>query len=513
VGVVGCGTMGVGIAQVALAAGHPVVIYDVNPSSADRAVTQIRQATERRVSKGRMDPSEREDMLERLTVAPTLADMRDCELVVEAAAEDLSIKQSIFTELEAACGETAVLTSNTSSISVTAIAAALRRPDRVVGMHFFNPAPAMRLVEVVAGVDSDPDVLASVASTAEQWGKVAVHVTSTPGFVVNRVARPFYGEALRIVQEQASDPATVDAILRESGGFRMGPFELMDLIGLDVNLAVTRSVWTALHYDPRYTPALAQEELVASGRLGRKSGRGWYDHAEGAVEAVPRTEPERPAPPAVSTVQAHGPLASLVARLETAGVETRQAATTEAGAALPEGSGAALPEGSGVELAGGGELRLTDGRTATAVAADLGRPVVLLDLALDQATASRFAVAASDACPDEVLASAIGLLQKSGAAVSVIDDVPGLVVARTVAMIVNEAADVVGTGVAGADQVDLAMLHGVNYPVGPLEWGSRWGADAVVEVLDHLAAVYRDGHHRAAPWLRRRALTGGGLRD
>ena len=380
VGVVGCGTMGVGIAQVALTAGHPVTVYDTDPTTARQAVDRIAKVTERLVAKGRLPGDQRAEMLDRLSVAASLADLAHASLVVEAAVEDLAIKQGIFTELEAACADDAVLASNTSSISITAIAAALRRPQRVVGMHFFNPAPLMKLVEVVDALQTDEQVIESVAGTAAAWDKVAIRVSSTPGFVVNRVARPFYTEALRVVTEQAGDPATVDAVMRESGGFRMGPFELMDLIGLDVNLAVTRSVWTAFHYDPRYTPALVQEELVAAGRLGRKSGRGWFDYAENAAPTAPATAPNEQAPRTFLGPTA-GPLAKLVARLEKAGLKNFA------------GAGAAAPDPSGVSLPGGGELRITDGRSATEVVAELGRPVVLVDLALDYATAARFALA------------------------------------------------------------------------------------------------------------------------
>ncbi|MFP5346192.1 MAG: 3-hydroxyacyl-CoA dehydrogenase family protein, partial [Actinomycetes bacterium] len=248
----------------------------------------------------------------------------------------------------------------------------------------------------------------------------------------------------------------------------------------------------AFHQDPRYTPALEQEELVAAGYLGRKSGRGWYDHGEEAARRAPATEPDRRPPAHVSVGATAGYLTPLIERLRGAGVDVRMPGPDDA-----------------IRLPDGGELRLTDGRTATAVAVEVGGPVVLLDLSLDPATATRFAVSASDGCPDPVLHAAVGLLQQTGAAVSVLDDVPGLVVARTVAMLVNEAADVVGTGVTTPQQVDLAMLHGVNYPMGPLEWGERWGARPVVQLLDHLADTYRDGHYRAAPSLRRRSLAHG----
>jgi 3-hydroxybutyryl-CoA dehydrogenase len=496
VAVVGSGTMGAGIAQVALTSGHPVLLHDVDTARAEQAVAGIGERLDQLVQKGRMDATARTEALERLEVAKELEDLSGVRLVVEAAVESLEIKRDLFRRLEDVCGDATILATNTSTISVTAIGAAMRRPERLVGMHFFNPAPLMRLVEVVSGLATDPAVAETVYETAQAWGKVAVHVASTPGFIVNRVARPFYGEALRVYEERGAEPATIDAVLRESGGFRMGPFELMDLIGLDVNLAASTSVWQAFHNDPRYTPTLAQRELVDSGRLGRKTGYGWYAY-DGSPSPQPATAAPAPPPNAITVHPGPEPLTSLLSRLSNAGVDIVE---------RPEG----VP---GIQLTAGGVMRVTDGRLATVLSAELDRPVVLVDLALDFATTSRLAVAGSDGCPQPVLDEAVGLLQAAGAAVSIIDDVPGLLVARTVAMLVNEAADMVGRGVASASSVDAAMRYGVNYPVGPLEWGDRLGASYVVRVLDNLAQTYGDGRYRVTPWLRRRALTGRSLHD
>jgi 3-hydroxybutyryl-CoA dehydrogenase len=497
VAVVGSGTMGGGIAEVAALAGHPVLLYDVEPARADRALADLAARLDRAVARGRVEPAARDTAVGRVRVVKHLDDLAPAALVVEAAVESLEVKREIFARLDQVCGPDAVLASNTSSISLTAIGAAMEHPERLAGMHFFNPAPVMKLVEVVSGLATDRQVAETVAGTARAWGKVPVHTASTPGFVVNRVARPFYGEALRVYEERGADPATVDAVLRESGGFRMGPFALMDLIGLDVNLAVSTSVWQAFAHDPRYTPSATQRELVDAGRLGRKTGHGWYRYGEAAPAPAPATAAPVPAP-AEATVRGQvGRLARILPRLREAGVGLR-----ETGQAYDDRE-------PGIELPEGGLLSLTDGRPATAVSAELRRPVVCLDLALDFGTATRFALAASDGCPARCLDAAVGLLQATGAAVSVLDDVPGLVVARTVAMLVNEAAEVVGRGVATAADVDLAMRHGVNYPVGPVEWGERLGAGYVVRLLDTLAAYYADGRYRPAPWLRRRALTGG----
>jgi 3-hydroxybutyryl-CoA dehydrogenase len=364
-------------------------------------------------------------------------------------------------------------------------------------MHFFNPAPVMRLVEVVSGLATDPQVAEAVVAVAAAWGKTPVRVTSTPGFIVNRVARPFYGEALRALDEGAADPPTIDAVFREAGGFRMGPLELTDLIGQDVNLAVGRSVWELFGQDPRYAPSLAQQALVDAGRLGRKTGEGFYSYAEGTAAPAPVTAADTPAAAKLVVTGDWGPWRGLWNRLSDASIEITYTDGVTATAELP----------------GGAVLVPTDGRTATELASETLRPVVTLDLALDPSTASRFAIAASDNCPPLSVAAVIGLLQATDATVSVLDDLPGLLVARTAAMLVNEAADVVGRQVASAADVDTAMCLGVGYPIGPLAWGDRLGAGRVVELLDALALTYGDGRYRASPTLRRAAWSGRSLRE
>lgn len=506
VAVVGAGAMGAGIAQLAAVAGHPVVVIDLDAGRTAAAIAGVRTQLDRLVAKGRLDAAGAAAAGDRLSAGSSINDAADVDLVVEAVVESLEVKRALFAELEGVVGDDTILATNTSSLSVTAIAAGLRRPGRCVGMHFFNPAPVLPLVEVVSGLATDPDVAERVARTAIGWGKTPVHVTSTPGFVVNRVARPFYGEGLRAYEERVADAATIDAVLRESGGFRMGPLELTDLIGQDVNLAVSRSVWDAFAHDPRFAPSLAQQGLVDAGRLGRKSGRGFYAYGDSAPDVRPDTAGPQPRPDSVDVRGDWGPWEPLWARLDAAGVRVgRQAATAADDAHAGGGPRADLP--------GGALLVPTEGRSATALAARTGRPVVVLDLALDPATAQRFAVAASDGCPPAARDEVVGLLQAGGAAVSVLDDLPGLLVARTVAMLVNEAVDAVARGVATAADVDTAMRLGVNYPVGPLAWGQRLGAARVVDLLDALADTYRDGRYRACPMLRRAALSGTSLHE
>ncbi|HEU4629668.1 MAG TPA: 3-hydroxyacyl-CoA dehydrogenase NAD-binding domain-containing protein [Gemmatimonadaceae bacterium] len=293
VGVLGAGAMGTGIAQVALAHGHAVVLGDAVAEALPRARAQLEKGLRRDEEKGRLPAGGAEAALARLTLADaageaTLAAYAPCAIVVEAVVERLEVKLAAFRALEAVVGQACVLATNTSSLSVASIGAACARPERVLGAHFFNPAPVLPLVELVPGIATEPEVLELVRALVTAWGKVPVVAADTPGFIVNRIARPFYGESLRILEERIADVATIDWALRELGGFRMGPFELMDFIGNDVNYAVTRSVWEAFFHDPRYRPSFTQRRLVEAGYLGRKTGRGYYDY--GTTE---RPEPAR----------------------------------------------------------------------------------------------------------------------------------------------------------------------------------------------------------------------------
>jgi 3-hydroxybutyryl-CoA dehydrogenase len=291
VGVVGAGAMGTGIAQVAAAAGHRVVIADASQGATGNAEANIIKAMERDVEKGRIDRNEADRLLGRIAfqVDPLRDDYMaytECGLVIEAIVEDLGVKQSTFRKLESVVARDTVLATNTSSLSVASIASACGAPERVVGIHFFNPPPLMGLVEVIPWLGGDPIVASSSYALMQAWGKQPVLASDTPGFIVNRIARPFYGEAIRIREEGIADAPTIDAAMKELGKFRMGPFELMDFIGNDVNYAVTRSVFEAFFFDPRYKPSLTQRRLVEAGFLGRKSGRGYYDYRAGAVKPV-----------------------------------------------------------------------------------------------------------------------------------------------------------------------------------------------------------------------------------
>ena len=294
VGVVGAGAMGRGIAQVAATAGHRVVLSDAREGAVHVALDAIRSALAREVSKGRMEQQRADDVLERIVLAGTtshdLDAFHDCGIVIEAIVEDLATKQSLVRALEQVVARDTILATNTSSLSVAAIGAAAAHADRVIGMHFFNPAPIMALVEIVPAITTAADVARRTDTLATAWGKTCVVATDTPGFIVNRIARPFYGESLRTLEEGTADVATIDWAMREVGGFRMGPFELMDLIGNDVNLAVTTSVFEGFFYDARYRPSITQRRLVEAGLLGRKTERGYYDYRPNAAAHEPRRE-------------------------------------------------------------------------------------------------------------------------------------------------------------------------------------------------------------------------------
>lgn len=293
VGILGAGAMGSGIAQVAASAGHPVTVVDTHAPSIEKAQQGIRKALARDVERGRLAAEDATYIERRLRFVASSGDdlsvFRDCGFVIEAIVEDLQAKQRAFMAAESTVSESCVLATNTSSLSVAAIASACKHRGRVIGLHFFNPATVLPLVEVIDAITSDPDVVASARNLMDRWDKVTVLVRDTPGFIVNRVARPFYGESLRLYEEGIADIVTIDWALKELGGFKMGPFELMDLIGNDVNYAVTRGIFEAMYFDPRYRPSVTQRRMVEAGLLGRKTGIGYYDYRNGAEKPKPNT--------------------------------------------------------------------------------------------------------------------------------------------------------------------------------------------------------------------------------
>jgi len=290
VGVIGAGTMGSGIAQLAASFGHKVVLFDANTAVMQQAAGKLKKSLDGLVEKGKITATQAHDIISNIHGASVFEEFKSCNLVIEAVVEDLTIKQDIFRKLEQITSTDCILATNTSSLSVTSIASACNIAGRVIGIHFFNPAPIMPLVEIIPGIASDMGVLNDARSLIDSWKKTTVIARDTPGFIVNRVARPFYGEAIRIYEEGIADLATIDWAMKEIGGFKMGPFELMDFIGNDVNFKVTETVWTQLFYDDRYKPSLTQKRLYEAGFWGRKKGRGYYQYNENASMQEPKKD-------------------------------------------------------------------------------------------------------------------------------------------------------------------------------------------------------------------------------
>lgn len=461
VAVIGSGTMGAGIAEVAASHGHPVLVYDIDAAAISRAVDGIRQRLSSRVARGKLSADAGEQILARLTPVTNIGALAKAELVIEAASERLEVKKALFTQLAEVCPPQTLLASNTSSISVTAIAAEVNHPERVAGLHFFNPAPVMKLVEVVSGLATSPEVADALCELALSWGKQPVRCQSTPGFIVNRVARPFYSEAWRALEEQVAAPEVIDAALRDGGGFPMGPLELTDMIGQDVNFAVTCSVFNAFWQERRFLPSLVQQELVLAGRLGKKSGQGVYRWQEDK--------------PAVSW------LAPVSHSFSPMRAQRRSDGVTEIDDLL---------------------LIETQGETAQSLALRHGCPVVVVDrIERDVAV-----IAAAPGNPHAATQKAIYWLQHQEKRVVQIADYPGLLIWRTVAMIANEALDALQKGVASEQDIDTAMRLGVNYPCGPIAWGERLGWQRLLTLLENLQRHYGEERYRPCSLLRQRAL-------
>lgn len=463
VAVVGAGTMGSGIAQVAASAGHSVILFDAAPGAAEVVRERISKGLLALAAKGKMAAEEAETIAGRIRVADGLQTLAPAALVIEAIVERLDAKQALFSELEGIVAADAILATNTSSISVTAIGAALQRPERLAGMHFFNPAPVMKLVEVVSGLSTDGRVAEIILDTAKAWGKVAVPTKSTPGFIVNRVARAFYGEPLRLCEEGVADPVTFDALFTEGAGFRMGPFTLMDMIGHDINHAVSRQVFEGYSYEPRFRPSQVQAELVAAGWLGRKSGRGFYDYRAEATVPQPRTSEAPAGARAWETLKFNG-----------------------------------WEERDGVLVC------LTDGREAREIARETGKPVIVIDYVAQQVF-RRVGFACSPEVSEEQKASFLATASAQGLAATELPDWPGLVILRTISMIANEGFEAVLQGVAGEAGIDAAMRFGVNYPKGPIEWAREIGLQRILAVLDAVYQKTGDPRYRASLALRKAA--------
>jgi 3-hydroxybutyryl-CoA dehydrogenase len=482
--VIGAGIMGAGIVQVAAQSGHTVLLFDQKVGAAEQAIENIKKTFSSLIKKEKLTEDAAQSTLSKIQTISSLAQASHVQLVIEAIIEKLDIKRSLFKELGTIVSQDCILATNTSSISVTAIANGLQHPNRLVGMHFFNPVPLMKLVEVVSGLQTSSEVASSIFDLSIHWGKTPVHAKSTPGFIVNRIARPFYAEALALIQEQVSSIQVIDSCIK-SVGFRMGPFELMDLIGHDTNFAVTSSVFEAFFYDRRFTPSIVQKELVDGGLLGRKSGHGFYDYSEGAV--APKLPEFHPSPLNKSKAMIiHGDnhlTEYFGSQLQKLGVSFSQE-----------------KQSSWVGLdVNGYHLRQTDGQTASS----LGSHVAVFDVCLHPQEKTIIAWASAQNASTEWLQEAPSWLYHLGFIPIRIQDSSALIVARTLAMLINEACDAVTQGVCSMDATNQAMKLGVNYPAGPFEWLEKWRSTQVVQIIDQLDLNYKGERYRSSPLLEK----------
>ncbi len=484
-GVAGSGTMGRGIIQVLAQCGVRVLVYDAKAGAAQAGKDSIAQSLAKLVEKGRVKQKDADATLGRIELVGELKALSACHLVVEAIIEVLEVKREFFAALEAVVSEDCIIASNTSSLSVTAMAAGLKKPGRVAGYHFFNPVPVMKIVEVVGGVLTEPWVTEALTELAKRYGHTPVNCQDTPGFIVNHAGRGFVPESLRIYSEGIAEPAVIDRILVDAAGFRLGPFGLMDLVGLDIAHGVMKSMYDQYYQEPRYRPSFVSDPRVAAGLLGRKTGRGWYEYKDGNL--VP--EPENSAPPARPTsvwVAPDAPaLKELIARLNV---------KSESGA-KPSPDALCLVAPLGKDATTSAIEHGLDAERTVAVDPLFG-------------FTKRRTIMTTPITKSAYRAMAHGLLAADGVPVSVIKDSAGFVAQRVVAHIVNVGCDIAQQNIASPEDLDRAVVLGLGYPHGPLAMGDAVGASRILAVLEAMYDFYKDPRYRPSPWLTRRARLG-----
>lgn len=487
IGVVGAGTMGRGIIQLYAQAGHPVRCVDAQPGAAAKAVAGVADILQRQVDKGRLTADALSAIVGSMHAADGLEALADCGIVIEAIAEDLSAKRQLFGALEDIVGANAILATNTSSLTVSEIAAACRNPERVAGLHFFNPVPLMKVAEVVAAVRTGAAVVETLRSVTEGAGHRAVVTADQPGFLVNHAGRGLYTEGLRIVEEQVASPADVDDVLREGMGFRMGPFELLDLTGLDVSSRVMASIYEQFQQEPRFRPSSLVAPRVAAGLFGRKTGEGWYRYVDGAQVRPIRAAPPRPVAGLKVWIEPGAPQAAELQALggRAGAIAVPQAADADLAIVQPWGEDATTAS-----------LRLGVD-PARCVAVD---PLVPVE--------RRRTLMLSAVTGPAVRDAALALLAADGVPVTVINDSVGFIAQRVMATIVNIAANIVQRGIAGIADLEDSVRLGLGYPHGPLSWGDRIGAARIAAILRGQMAATGDPRYRPSPWLVRRVALG-----
>ncbi|VTU45559.1 3-hydroxyadipyl-CoA dehydrogenase (plasmid) [Variovorax sp. SRS16] len=487
VGVIGAGTMGRGIVQWLAQAGHAVLCFDAMEGAAQKGVAYVNDMMARAVEKGRMTAAAAAEVAACMRACPNIEALEACDLVIEAIVEDLAAKRAMFAMLEAVLRPDAILASNTSSLTVADIAAACRHPERVAGLHFFNPVPLMKVVEIIAAVRTSPAVVEQLRALVAATGHRAVVAQDQPGFLVNHAGRGLYTEGLRIVEDHVATVEEVDTLLREAAGFRMGPFELLDLTGLDVSGKVMESIYAQFHQEPRFRPSALVPPRIAAGLLGRKTDEGWYRYRDGQkIVSAPRAVPVPEAGLAVWIDEEAADRAALSAIVGAAGATL---------AADPSDDCLLVVQPWGHDVSSVCAARGLDPLRCVGV-----DPLPGLDrhrtLMLSAVTAPRWRDAAC------------AMLATDGVAVTVIGDSPGFVVQRVLAVIVNIAANIAQRRIASVQDLEDAVRLGLGYPFGPLGWGDRLGANRILEILHKLQAATGDPRYRPSPWLARRAALG-----
>jgi 3-hydroxybutyryl-CoA dehydrogenase len=488
-GIVGTGLMGQGIAQIAAQSGVKVLLYDARENGADQAKAAIRKVLNRLVEKGKIADSAAVETLDRLHVLGSMEELSPCHLVVEAIFENLDIKRQLMQSLEDIVSKECLLATNTSSLSVTSIAAGCRLPGRIGGFHFFSPVPLMKIVEVINGVMTEDWVSSALSDLATRVGHKPVQAKDTPGFIVNHAGRGFGTEALRILDEGIAGFSAIDDILREAAGFRMGPFELLDLVGLDVSHPVIESIYNQYYQEPRFRPSAVTGQRLTAGLLGRKSGQGFYCYNEKAPEAVPTVSAPDARPAKVwiskSSKEANKAVSDLVTAL---------------GGALDTGE---KPSAESLCIV------TPLGKDATTAALDENLdPVRTVALDALFGLEKRRTLMTTPVTSQEMQAAAHGLFASDDTPVTVIRDSAGFVAQRVVALIVNISCDIAQQRIASPRDIDLAVTLGLGYPQGPLSWGDRLGAKRNLTILEEMSAFYGDPRYRPSPWLKRRAKLG-----
>lgn len=490
-GIVGTGVMGAGIAQISAQAGLEVALFDKREGAAVTARDGLQATFDKLEGKGKVSRESADAALSRLKVVETMGELADCDVVVEAIVEDLDVKRSLFSDLEAIVSSDCILATNTSSLSVTAIASGLKLPGRVVGFHFFNPVPLMKVVEVIGGTDTDASVLDTLLGLASRLGHAGVRAKDTPGFVVNHAGRAFGTEGLKILEESVAAPDDIDRILRDGAGFRMGPLELFDLTGLDVSHPAMESIFEQFYHDPRYRPSYISRQMLIGNRLGRKTGVGFYQYEGGKKVGELASQP-------VPEVSDYPPI----------WLGGDDGAVREKVASLLDSLGCRL-EHSDLPSEDALCLLVPFGEDATSASTRFGvdpTRTVCLD-ALPDIDGHR-TLMTTPVTRQDIREAAHGILASDGVGVTVIRDSVGFVSQRVLATIVNLACEIAQREIASPVDIDNAVRLGLNYPHGPLAWGDLLGPRRLLTILERMSELTGDPRYRPSPWLRRRAILG-----